>query len=63
MRLVFSAHLATGEDNGDAHLKNLLNHLQVVLTTTNRKLNLEPPQEYSKQSFTVRGRRELLLKR
>ncbi|MDW8095971.1 MAG: hypothetical protein RMI51_04150 [Aquificaceae bacterium] len=27
LRLVFSVHLATGEDNGDAHLKNLLNHL------------------------------------
>jgi len=38
-------HHLTGEDNGDAHLKNLLTHLQVVLPVTNGKLDLGPWQE------------------
>jgi len=38
-------HHRTGEDNGDAHLKNLLTHLQVVLPVTNGKLDLGPWQE------------------
>ncbi len=38
-------HHLTGEDNGDAHLKNLLTHLQVVLPITNGKLDLGPWQE------------------
>jgi secondary thiamine-phosphate synthase enzyme len=38
-------HHRTGEDNADAHLKNLLTHLQVVLPITNRKLDLGPWQE------------------
>jgi len=38
-------HHLTGEDNGDAHLKNLLTHLQVVLPITKGKLDLGPWQE------------------
>ncbi|MGB9766439.1 MAG: secondary thiamine-phosphate synthase enzyme YjbQ [Sulfurihydrogenibium sp.] len=38
-------HHRTGEDNADAHLKNLLTHLQVVLPITNGKLDLGPWQE------------------
>ncbi len=38
-------HHLTGEDNGDAHLKNLLTHLQVVLPVTNGKLDLGTWQE------------------
>lgn len=38
-------HHLTGEDNGDAHLKNLLTHLQVVLPVTGGKLDLGPWQE------------------
>lgn len=38
-------HHLTGEDNADAHLKNLLTHLQVVLPITNGKLDLGPWQE------------------
>ncbi len=38
-------HHFTGEDNGDAHLKNLLTHLQVVLPVTDGKLDLGPWQE------------------
>ncbi len=38
-------HHLTGEDNGDAHLKNLLTHLQVVLPVTEGDLDLGPWQE------------------
>ncbi len=38
-------HHRTGEDNADAHLKNLLTHLQVVLPVTNGDLDLGPWQE------------------
>ncbi len=38
-------HHRTGEDNADAHLKNLLTHLQVVLPITNGDLDLGPWQE------------------
>ncbi len=38
-------HHLTGEDNGDAHLKNLLVHLQVVLPITEGRLDLGPWQE------------------
>ncbi|WP_293448546.1 secondary thiamine-phosphate synthase enzyme YjbQ [Persephonella sp.] len=38
-------HHLTGEDNGDAHLKNLLTHLQVILPVTEGKLDLGPWQE------------------
>ncbi len=38
-------HHLTGEDNGDAHLKNLLTHLQVVVPVTNGDLDLGPWQE------------------
>jgi secondary thiamine-phosphate synthase enzyme len=38
-------HHLTGENNADAHLKNLLTHLQVVLPITNGKLDLGPWQE------------------
>ncbi|NPA80416.1 MAG: YjbQ family protein [Thermotogae bacterium] len=38
-------HHRTGEDNADAHLKNLITHLQVVLPITNGDLDLGPWQE------------------
>jgi len=38
-------HHLTGEDNADAHLKNLLTHLQVVIPITNGELDLGPWQE------------------
>ncbi|WP_029522069.1 secondary thiamine-phosphate synthase enzyme YjbQ [Persephonella sp. KM09-Lau-8] len=38
-------HHLTGEDNADAHLKNLLTHLQVVLPVTDGRLDLGPWQE------------------
>ncbi len=37
-------HHRTGEDNGDAHLKNLLTHHQVIIPITNGQLDLGPWQ-------------------
>jgi len=38
-------HHRTGEDNGDAHLKNLLVHHQVIVPVTDARLDLGPWQE------------------
>src|SRR5712691_11756350 len=38
-------HHAGGEDNGDAHLKNLLVHHQVMVPVTNGRLDLGPWQQ------------------
>ncbi len=38
-------HHKTGEDNADAHLKNLVAHLQVILPITKGNLDLGPWQE------------------
>jgi thiamine phosphate synthase YjbQ (UPF0047 family) len=38
-------HHAGGEDNGDAHLKNLLVHHQVVVPVTEGRLDLGPWQQ------------------
>ncbi|WP_457621510.1 secondary thiamine-phosphate synthase enzyme YjbQ [Persephonella sp.] len=38
-------HHLTGEDNGDAHLKNLLTHLQIIVPVTDGRLDLGPWQE------------------
>ncbi len=38
-------HHRTGEDNADAHLKNLLMHHQVIVPITEGKLDLGPWQE------------------
>lgn len=38
-------HHRGGEDNGDAHLKNLLVHHQVIVPITDRRLDLGPWQQ------------------
>ena len=38
-------HLRGGEDNGDAHLKNLLVHHQVIVPVTDGRLDLGPWQQ------------------
>src|SRR6186713_1423176 len=38
-------HHQTGEDNGDAHLKSLLVHHQVIVPITKGKLDLGPWQQ------------------
>lgn len=55
-------HHRTGEGNGDAHLKNLLVHLQVVLPVTNGKLDLGPWQEIFYAEFDGQRPKRVVIK-
>lgn len=55
-------HHATGEDNGDAHLKNLLTHLQVVVPITQGKLDLGPWQEIFYAEFDGQRKKRVVVK-
>ena len=55
-------HHRGGEDNGDAHLKNLLVHHQVVLPVTEGRLDLGPWQQVFYAEFDGRRRKRVLLK-
>ena len=50
-------HPQTGEDNGDAHLKSILVHHQVIVPITNGKLDLGPWQQIYYAEFDGRRRR------
>ena len=55
-------HHRTGEDNGDAHLKNLLIHSQVVLPITEGRLDLGPWQQVFYAEFDGRRRKRVIIK-
>ncbi|MFN3598195.1 MAG: secondary thiamine-phosphate synthase enzyme YjbQ [Aquificaceae bacterium] len=55
-------HHRTGEDNGDAHLKNLLTHLQVVIPITKGKLDLGPWQEIFYAEFDGQRSKRVVVK-
>ncbi|MEX0993167.1 MAG: YjbQ family protein [Solirubrobacterales bacterium] len=55
-------HHRGGEDNGDAHFKNLLVHQQVVLPITEGKLDLGPWQEVFYAEFDGRRNKRLVIK-
>jgi hypothetical protein len=55
-------HHASGEDNGDAHLKNLLIGHQVIVPVTGGKLDLGPWQQIFYFEFDGRRRKRLILK-
>jgi secondary thiamine-phosphate synthase enzyme len=55
-------HHATGEDNGDAHLKNLLVHHQVVIPVTDGALDLGPWQQVYYAEFDGRRRKRVIIK-
>ncbi len=55
-------HHRTSEDNADAHLKNLLTHLQVVLPITNGKLDLGPWQEIFYFEFDGQRPKRVIIK-
>jgi thiamine phosphate synthase YjbQ (UPF0047 family) len=55
-------HHRGGEDNGDAHLKNLLVHQQVVLPVTAGKLDLGPWQQVFYAEFDGGRRKRLVIK-
>jgi thiamine phosphate synthase YjbQ (UPF0047 family) len=55
-------HHRGGEDNGDAHLKNLLVHHQVILPVTKGSLDLGPWQQVFYAEFDGRRPKRLLIK-
>ncbi|MBL0060199.1 MAG: YjbQ family protein [bacterium] len=55
-------HHRTGEDNGSAHLKNLILHHQVILPVTNGKLDLGPWQQVYYAEFDGQRRKRVVLK-
>jgi thiamine phosphate synthase YjbQ (UPF0047 family) len=55
-------HHRGGEDNGDAHLKNLLVHHQVILPITEGALDLGPWQQVFYCEFDGRRPKRLVIK-
>ncbi len=55
-------HHQTGETNGDAHLKNLIMHHQVILPITNGDLDLGPWQRVFYAEFDGRRRKRVVVK-
>ncbi len=55
-------HHRTGEVNGDAHLKSLLIHHQVILPITAGRLDLGPWQQVYYAEFDGRRRKRLVIK-
>lgn len=55
-------HHKTGEDNGDAHLKRMLIHHQVVVPITEGKLDLGPWEQIFYAEFDGQRRKRVILK-
>jgi len=55
-------HHATGEDNGDAHLKCLLIHHQVIVPVTEGRLDFGPWQRIFYAEFDGRRRKRVVIK-
>ncbi|MBP6824783.1 MAG: secondary thiamine-phosphate synthase enzyme YjbQ [Acidobacteria bacterium] len=55
-------HHQTGEDNGDAHLKNLLMHHQIILPITNGRLDLGTWQQVYYAEFDGQRRKRVIIK-
>jgi secondary thiamine-phosphate synthase enzyme len=55
-------HHRTGEDNGDAHLKSLLVHHQIVVPITGGRLDLGTWQQIFYAEFDGRRRKRVVIK-
>ncbi len=55
-------HHRTGEDNGSAHLKNLVLHHQVIIPITSGKLDLGPWQQVYYAEFDGQRRKRAIVK-
>jgi secondary thiamine-phosphate synthase enzyme len=55
-------HHRTGETNGDAHLKSILVHHQIILPITHGKLDLGPWQQVFYAEFDGRRRKRMIIK-
>jgi secondary thiamine-phosphate synthase enzyme len=55
-------HHHTGEVNGDAHLKSIIVHHQVMVPVTESKLDLGPWQQIFYSEFDGRRRKRVIIK-
>jgi len=55
-------HHRTGETNGDAHLKSLLMHHEVIIPVTEGKLDVGPWQEVFYGEFDGQRRKRVIIK-
>ena len=55
-------HHQTGESNGDAHLKNIVVHPQVILPITKGQLDLGPWQQIFYAEFDGKRAKRLIIK-
>lgn len=55
-------HHRTGETNGDAHLKSLLVHHEVIVPITNGNLDFGPWQQIYYAEFDGRRRKRVIIK-
>ncbi|MBZ0168743.1 hypothetical protein MELA_02105 [Candidatus Methylomirabilis lanthanidiphila] len=55
-------HHRTGETNGDAHLKNLLMHHQVIVPVTDGRLDLGPWQQIYYAEFDGQRKKRAIIK-
>ena len=55
-------HHRTGESNGDAHLKSLLVHHEVIVPVTEGRLDLGPWQQIYYAEFDGRRRKRVIIK-
>ncbi len=55
-------HHRTGEMNGDAHLKNLLLHHQVIVPVTDGRLDLGPWQQIYYAEFDGQRKKRVIVK-
>ena len=55
-------HHTTGESNGDAHLKSLLVHHEVIVPVTNGRLDLGPWQQIYYAEFDGQRRKRIVIK-
>lgn len=55
-------HHLTGETNGDAHLKNLIMHHQVIVPITAGKLDLGPWQQVHYAEFDGQRKKRVVVK-
>ena len=55
-------HHRTGEVNGDAHLKSLLMHHQIILPVTDGRLELGPWQQVYYAEFDGQRRKRVIIK-
>ena len=55
-------HHQTGEDNGDAHLKSLIIHHEVIVPVTNGKLDFGPWQQIFYAEFDGQRDKRVIIK-